>query len=119
MSEFPSLFISATKDYCKSFYHVNAPYIRKEFEVSNACECEIVITGLGFYRLFLNGKEITKGILAPYISAPSDVIGYDKYTVTAQKGQNGCGLIFPNRSGKSHKHDVDHLSASRTTHTRA
>jgi len=96
MTDFPSYFISATKDFCKSFYHVNAPYIRKEFEVSDDCECEVVITGLGFYRLFLNGKEITKGILAPYISAPSDVIGYDRYIVTAKKGKNVLGVILGN-----------------------
>lgn len=96
MFEFPSFFISATKDFCKSFYHVNAPYIRKEFDVLDDCEGEVVITGLGFYRLFLNGEEITKGILAPYISAPSDVIGYDKYKITAKKGKNVLGIILGN-----------------------
>ena len=93
---FPSKFISATTEYCTFEKHVNAPYIRKHVILKNECKAEIVITGLGFYRLFVNGKEITKGILAPYISAPDDVVCYDKYEVTLEKGENIIGVILGN-----------------------
>lgn len=93
---FPSNFISATKDYCTFEHHVNAPYIRKTIYLNALSIAEIVITGLGFYRLFVNGKEITKGILAPYISAPDDVVCYDKYNVSLNKGENVIGVILGN-----------------------
>lgn len=93
---FPNNFISATKEYCTFEKHVNAPYIRKHVDLKNDSKAEIVITGLGFYRLFVNGKEITKGILAPYISAPDDVVCYDKYEVTLEKGENIIGVILGN-----------------------
>ncbi len=79
--------------------HTPAPLIRKSFtlEILEG-EYHITISGLGFYRLFINGKEITKGYFAPYISNPDDVVYYDEYDVTAllQKGKNVIGIILGN-----------------------
>ena len=60
-------FIKATNEYCTYDKHVPAPYMRKTFEVKDTSKGEITISGQGFYRLFINGKEITKSFLAPYI----------------------------------------------------
>ncbi len=79
---FPAKFISATRDYADFDHPVPAPYLRRSFVLSDApLSAELLITGLGFYRLFLNGHEITKCILAPYISNPDDIVYYDLYSV--------------------------------------
>lgn len=36
----------------------------------------------GFYKFFVNGKDITKGELAPYISNPDELVYYDRYDVS-------------------------------------
>lgn len=77
---FPQQFISASTDYADFDHQVPAPYIRKKFTLDAAPRtAELLITGLGFYQVFINGTEITKSILAPYISNPDDVIYYDRY----------------------------------------
>ena len=63
-------FVCATENYCKLYEYISAPYIRKEFTVTAFSKAILRICGLGFYELFLNGKKITKGKLAPYISNP-------------------------------------------------
>ena len=66
-------FIAATNKYTDYAFetHVPAPYFRKNFIVDKVpAKAEITICGLGFYRLFINGTEMTKGHLAPYISNP-------------------------------------------------
>ena len=78
-------FIAATKAFSSYEYetHVPAPYIRKTFESKSViASAKITICGLGFYELFINGERITKGLLAPYISNPDDILYYDKYEIT-------------------------------------
>ena len=97
--KFPVQFISASSDYADFDHQVPAPYIRKKFvlpsEAQSAC---LLITGLGFYRVFLNGTEITKSILAPYISNPDDLIYFDSYQVASflRKGENVIGILLGN-----------------------
>lgn len=92
-------FIKATEEKCSFEKHIPAPYIRKSFNLdfvpSNA---EISICGLGFYRLYINGEEITKGPLAPYISNPDDLCYYDTYNLTDKLtcGENVIGVILGN-----------------------
>lgn len=79
--------------------HVPAPYFRKKFSLSEKPrQAEISVCGLGFYRLWLNGKEITKGMLSPYISNPDDILYYDAYDVAAllEKGDNVIALLLGN-----------------------
>ncbi len=79
---FPKQFISAGTEYADFKHQVPAPYLRKSFVLDVAPEtAELLITGLGFYRVFLNGTELTKSVLAPYISNPDDFIYYDRYDV--------------------------------------
>ena len=77
---FSTNFIAATKEYSEYWSHVPAPYLRKTFTKKAELEsAKITICGLGFYELFINGKRITKGLLAPYISNPDDILYYDEY----------------------------------------
>lgn len=92
-------FVSATKEYCTFLNHINAPYLRKTFEISELLDSvDFVICGLGFYRLFINGKEITKGHLSPYISNVDQIIYYDKYEISKllKVGKNVIGIILGN-----------------------
>ncbi len=97
--QFPIHFICATHDYADYDHPVPAPYLRRSFTLASAPEeAEILVSGLGFYRIFVNGEEITKGILAPYISAPDDVVYYDRYDLSGRlvAGENVIGLLLGN-----------------------
>ena len=92
-------FICATKERCTFEKYIPAPFLRKTFELNEIGEkAEISICGLGFYVLYINGKNITKGALAPYISNPDHLCYYDTYDVTQylQKGKNAVGIILGN-----------------------
>ena len=97
--KFPSNFICATHEYADFGRQVPSPYLRRSFQLTEApLSAELLITGLGFYRLFLNGQEITKCILAPYISNPDDLVYYDLYSVAEylQPGENVIGVQLGN-----------------------
>lgn len=92
-------FISATAEYSTYTKSVPAPYIRKSFDIDFAPEkAEILICGLGFYEFWLNGERLTKSCLAPYISAPSDMLYYDRYNLTDKlvQGKNTVAFILGN-----------------------
>lgn len=97
--DFPMNFIAATTAYSTLKDYVPAPYLRRAFEL----ECRprratVRICGLGFYDLWINGEKVTKGPLAPYISAPDDVFYYDDYELTSYltQGENVLGICLGN-----------------------
>lgn len=92
-------FIKASNDYCGFENHVPAPYLRKEFDLDFVPEtAEISICGLGFYILYINGVDVTKGLLAPYISNTDQYCYYDTYNVKEHlvKGKNVIGVVLGN-----------------------
>lgn len=92
-------FIKANGKMCEFDNHVNAPYLRKSFNLDFVPDtAEITICGLGFYELYINGTNITKGPLAPYISNCDDVCYYDNYEIShlLQKGENVIGILLGN-----------------------
>lgn len=92
-------FIKATDTYCSFENHVNAPYLRRSFALNFVpTRAQISICGLGFYRLWINGQEITKGLLAPYISNPDHYCYYDTYDVRERlhTGENVIGILLGN-----------------------
>ncbi|MCR5523834.1 MAG: glycoside hydrolase family 78 protein [Clostridia bacterium] len=94
---FPSVFYKATKELNTYEKHVNAPYIRKNFKADACDKAIITVSSAGFYDLYLNGRKITKGLLAPYISNPDDIIYFDEYDVTGLlKENNSVCLILGN-----------------------
>lgn len=96
---FSEKFISATYKFTGFSEHIPAPLFRKCFEISDSLrQASLTITGLGFYKLYINGRDITKGMLAPYISNPDHIIYFDKYDITPllKKGKNVIGVILGN-----------------------
>lgn len=97
--KFSKKFIKAGDSVCDFDNHVNAPYMRKKFNVPFKPEkAEITICGLGFYELYINGKNVTKGPLAPYISNTDDVCYYDNYDIAdiLNEGENVIGILLGN-----------------------
>ncbi len=102
--DFPGRFYRATDTYGTYEKHVNAPYIRKTFELSDVKKAVVTVSGLGFYDLWVNGRKITKGLLAPYISNPDDIVYFDTYDVTdlLESGRNAVGLMLGNGMQNAH-----------------
>ncbi|MBQ8759029.1 MAG: family 78 glycoside hydrolase catalytic domain, partial [Clostridia bacterium] len=96
---FSRKFIKATENFCTYEKNVHAPYIRKEFNLSKAPEkASVNLTCTGFYRFFVNGKELTASRLAPAITNPDDILFYDTYDVAEHltEGINVFGFILGN-----------------------
>lgn len=92
-------FIKVSDEMCDFDHHVPAPYLRKTFDLDFVPEtAEITVCGLGFYEIYVNGKEITKGPLAPYISNPDHICYYDKYDLAPylRVGKNAIGFLLGN-----------------------
>ena len=92
-------FIKAGEKFCDMNEFVQAPYFRKSISLEEAPEkAEITICGLGFYELYINGKNITKSPLSPYISNPEHVLYYDSYDVSDlfNAGENVIGVLLGN-----------------------
>lgn len=96
---FSSNFISATREYATYDKAVAAPYLRRTFDLDLLPKtASLTVTGLGFYRLFVNGTDITKGLLAPYISNDDEIVYYDNYDLLPYLtvGENVLGFILGN-----------------------
>ncbi len=96
---FSECFYSAGHEYCTYTNHVNAPYMRKTFALESLPQkANFTITSTGFYQLFVNGKEITKCPLSPYITNPDSVLIYDTYDLLPylNTGKNCIGVILGN-----------------------
>lgn len=97
--QFEKAYVAATEEYSDYDRDVPAPLLRGTFLLKKLPKrAEIVITALGFYDLYINGRRITKGILAPYICNPDQVIVYDRYDLLPylREGKNVVGLILGN-----------------------
>jgi len=97
MLDFSTKFVCAKREYSTFYKHERAPLFRKSFTLKNKPDnAQILIAGLGFYQLFINGKDITKGFLAPYISNPEDIVYYDKYDLMPylNDGENVIGIML-------------------------
>lgn len=99
----PSEFICAGTAYATRSSWVAAPLFRKTFflfpqQEKPILDATISIAVCGFYELYLNGQPMTKGMLAPYISALDDLIYYDRISVTDQlrAGENVLGVWLGN-----------------------
>ena len=78
---------------------IPAPLFRKEFRIGKELSgASLRICGLGLYRLFINGTDITKGAFAPYISNTSDLVYVDEYTLTEylRSGDNALCVALGN-----------------------
>ena len=90
-------FVSATLEYSDWEREVPAPYMRRSFELASIPECAtLTVCALGFYRLFVNGQEITRTRLAPYVTNPDQLLVYDLYDIKDRLtvGKNTLGFIL-------------------------
>ncbi len=96
---FSSQFIKATEAYATYEKPVHAPYVRKTFTLDARPEKAIVtLTSTGFYRLWVNGTELTNSRLAPGITNPDSMLFYDTYDVSTYltEGKNCFALLLGN-----------------------
>ena len=96
---FPMEFIGVGSAYTTLTDYVPAPYLRKSFSLEDLPQkAELLICGLGFYELYVNGARMTKGLLSPYISNPDDLLYYDAYDLlpVLRKGENVIGVCLGN-----------------------
>lgn len=56
----------------------------------------MLIAACGFYELYINGINCTKGPLAPYISNTDDIVYYDSYELPLKEGNNAVGILLGN-----------------------
>lgn len=93
---YPEKFICATTRYSTLDEHIPAPLFRKSFVSDTEATAHIIISACGFYDLYLNGKNVTKGAFAPYISNPNHIVYYDEYFLPIKKGENVIGVWLGN-----------------------
>lgn len=96
---FSKKFVCRNNEVCDFDNHVPAPIFRKSFMLDSLPdEASLVICGLGLYELYVNGRHITKGALAPYINNPDDILYYDSYDIKnyLAKGENVIGVMLGN-----------------------
>ena len=79
---------------------VNARYLRKEFtlEQKTVRKARAFVASQGYYELYVNGRNMTKGPLAPYISNPEHILYDDCYDITLAllPGKNAIGVLLGN-----------------------
>ncbi len=96
---FSKKFIAAGLEYSDYDYEVPAPYLRKNISFDKLPEkITITVTALGFYKLYVNGKEITRTHLAPYVSNPNNFLAYDSYDIREylKEGRNTLAFLLGN-----------------------
>ena len=74
-----------------------ASYIRKEFEVSDPInKATIVLTALGVYKAFINGKELDRQYLLPGFTNYHKRLQYQEYNITnfLKPGKNVIAVIL-------------------------
>ena len=73
------------------------PIFRKAFDISKAVEKALVyVTGLGHYRLSLNGRQVGDQFMAQAWTMYHKTVFYDTYDITSQlqSGENSIGMML-------------------------
>lgn len=76
--------------------HVPAPLFKRVFDCEEPTGTTLVITAVGLYRLFCNGRELTRSLFAPYMSNPDQVVFSDTYLLDGYLKKTGnvlCVLL--------------------------
>lgn len=98
-----NMFYSAGKEFTSYQSPVPAPLFKKAIKKQGE-GAFIEITALGFYDLYVNGKIITKGLIAPYVSNPYDLNYFDRYELDEylSDGDNVIAVILGNGLRNDH-----------------
>ena len=78
---------------------LSARYFRKEFDApQKAVKATMYISGLGFYKLYINGKTIGNQEFAPTPTDYSKVVKYNTFDVTNDltQGKNAISVVLGN-----------------------
>ncbi len=96
---FPTNYIAATTEYNTAERYVPQPLFRRVFAVkAGLTRADLTIGSLGYYEVHINGIDITKGLMAPYRSAPNTNNYFDRYEITdhLKAGKNCLGALLGN-----------------------
>ena len=98
---------------------LEAPQIRKSFELKSFKKAEIEICGLGMFELYLNGKKVSEDVLVPAWSEyekrktkelyeVSHRTYFMKYNITEylNVGENTIGVLLGNGWYNQHEHKI-------------
>jgi len=99
MSDLKRCFISASKEFNTVDKFISLPLFRRKFDIKKeVTDAVFSIGSLGYYEVRFNGKNITKGFMAPYRSNPEHYVYYDKYVVKSEleQGPNVISIILGN-----------------------
>ncbi|MBR3415623.1 MAG: family 78 glycoside hydrolase catalytic domain [Clostridia bacterium] len=99
MALFTRRFISAGFGISDFKKYYPAPYMRKKLFLTEKPEkARLLFSGLGYYRLFVNGPEITRGHLSPYTSNTDKLVYFDEYDLSERLsvGENVIAFILGN-----------------------
>lgn len=97
--KFSDKFVAATENYSTVKEHLANPLMRRSFTLDRLpAQSEITVCGQGYYQLFVNGQDITKGYMAPYRANPNHYLYYDNYNLAPylKVGENVIGLLLGN-----------------------
>lgn len=86
-------------DSVSKFARLSARYFRKEVAMpKQVSRATAYIAGLGLYELYINGKKIGDGVLAPAPTDYSKTILYNTFDVTPhfRQGTNAIGVVLGN-----------------------
>lgn len=75
------MYISHGTKYNTIERHVNAPLFKRVFDCGEVQNATLTITAVGLYKLWLNGTELNKSVIAPYMSNPDQLVFFDTYDV--------------------------------------
>lgn len=92
-------FIEARSEFNTDSKYIPQPYFRRKFEVkAEPVSAELIIGSLGYYEVHINGKNITKGEMAPYRSNPDHYVYFDRYDIAdlLTEGNNVLSAILGN-----------------------
>ena len=91
-------FIAGSGAYCTAEQYVAAPWVYRRFTLERApVRAALSVAAQGLYRVFLNGEELTKGKLAPYLCNPEQSIRYDVYPLKGLRaGENVLAFLLGN-----------------------
>lgn len=89
-----AVFIAGSKNRNERSNPVGAPLLRKVFTYHGHNKASLKIVASGLYRLFLNGQELTRGVLAPSITNPSELLAEDTYDLSGLLRQKNVLAIL-------------------------
>ncbi len=78
---------------------LSARYFRKEFDAAKKpAKATLYVSGLGFYKLYINGKKIGNQELSPTPTDYSKVVKYNTFDVTGalNQGKNALATVLGN-----------------------